>query len=110
MKNVIGKDLKKSLLIMFNKLRKEKLTPQFMNFANITTVPKKGSIILLKNECGTFRTSVVRSILMLLYDTQYSEIDNKMSECQMGGRKGKGCMNIIFILNGTIHEVLSSKK
>ena len=33
-----------------------------------------------------------------------------MSNCQMGGRKGKGCKNNIFILNGIIHDVLTSKK
>ena len=84
---------------------------KFMNFANITTVPKKGSRILLKNERGIFRVSVVRSILMgLVYDMKYPDIDRKMSDCQMGGRKRKGCKNNIFILNGLIHEVLSSKK
>jgi hypothetical protein len=62
--NVIGNDLKKSLLVMFSKLKKKKMIANFMNFANITTVPKKGSRILLKNERGIFRVSVVRSILM----------------------------------------------
>ena len=33
-----------------------------------------------------------------------------MSDCQMGGRRGKGCRNNIFILNGIIHEILKSKK
>ena len=109
--NVIGKDLKKSLLVMFSKLKKKKMIANFMNFANTTTVPKKGSRILLKNERGIFRVSVVRSILMgLVYDMKYPDIDRKMSDCQMGGRKRKGCKNNIFILNGLIHEVLSSKK
>ena len=109
--NVIGKDLKKSLLVMFSKLKKKKMIAKYMNFANITTVPKKGSRILLKNERGIFRVSVVRSILMgLVYDMKYPDIDRKMSDCQMGGRKRKGCKNYIFILNGLIHEVLSSKK
>ena len=46
----------------------------------------------------------------LIYDTKYSKIDRKMSDCQMGGRKKKGCKNNIFILNGLIHDVLKSKK
>ena len=33
-----------------------------------------------------------------------------MSDCQIGGRKRKGCRNNIFIVNGIIHDVLSSKK
>ena len=46
---VIGSDLKSSLLTMFNKLRKNKLIPSFMRYSNITTVPKKGSLIELEN-------------------------------------------------------------
>ena len=41
--NVIGDNLKKSLLVMFNQLKLKKMIPKLMNFANITTVPKKGS-------------------------------------------------------------------
>ena len=51
---VIGENLKKSLLLMMNKLKKGKLIPKVMNVANVTTVPKKGSRILLKNERGIF--------------------------------------------------------
>ena len=47
--SVIGEDLKKSLLLMFNRLKEEKIIPIFMNYANITTVPKKGSKLLLEN-------------------------------------------------------------
>ena len=82
-----------------------------MNFANITSVPKKGSRVELKNQRGIFRVPVVRSILMLMiYGSKYPEIDKKMSDCQMGGRKKKGCKNNIFILNAIIHDVLKSKK
>ena len=81
-----------------------------MNFANVTTVPKKGSKLMLKNERGIFRVSVIRSILMsLIYETKYFEIDSRMSECQTGGRKGRGCINNIFLLNDIIHDVLSMK-
>ena len=71
---VIEVNLKKSLLMMFNKLKK--LIPKLMNFANVTTVPKKGSRIELKNERGIFRVAVVRYILMrLIYDTKYPIAD-----------------------------------
>ena len=46
----------------------------------------------------------------IIYENKYSEIDKKMSNCQMGGRRRKGCKNNIFILNGIIHDVLTSKK
>ena len=52
--DVIGANLKDSLLLLSNKLKKEKMIPLFMSFSNITTVPKKGSRIELKNERGIF--------------------------------------------------------
>ena len=110
-RNVIGDNLKISLLLMFNKLKKKKLIPKLMNVSNITTVPKKGSRLLLKNERGIFRVSVLRSILMrMIYNEKYPTIDRNMSDCQMGGRKEKGCNNNIFLINGIIHEVMKSKK
>ena len=48
--DVIGEDLKKSLLIMFNMLKKKKLIPIFLNYCKITTVPKKGPKIELKTK------------------------------------------------------------
>ena len=112
---VIGLDLKKSLLTMFNNLKKENHIPTFMKYANITTVPKKGSLLDLENERGIFRVDIFRSILMkMMYNQNYPEIDKNMSDSQrevaMGGRKNKGCRNNIFLINDIIHDVLSSKK
>ena len=96
---------------MFNRLKQKQLIPLFMNYANITTVPKKGSKLLLENQRGIFRCSVLRAILMrLIYNDKYDEIDSNMSDCQMGARKHKGCRNNIFIINGIIHDVISSKR
>ena len=70
--DVIGTNLKMSLLLMFNKLKQENMISEFMNHANITTVPKKGPKIELKNQRGIFRVSVIRSILMrLIYNSKY---------------------------------------
>ena len=108
---VIGIDLRNSLLIMFNKMKNEQLIPKFMNISNITTVPKSGSKLDLRNERGIFRVSVLRSILMkLIYNSNYQKIDANISDCQMGGRKAKNCKNNIFIINGIIHKVLRTKK
>jgi hypothetical protein len=82
-----------------------------MNFANITTVAKKGSRLDPKNERGIFRVPVIRYILMrLIYNAKYPVIDKNMSDCQMGARKGKGCRSKIWIINGIIHETLKNKK
>ena len=110
-KNVIGDDLKQSLLTMLNSLRSEQLIPISLNYVNVTTVPKKGSRLLLENERGIFRVPVLRYILMrMIYNDKYPVIDKNMSDCQMGGRKHKGSRNNIFIVNGIIHDVMSSKK
>ena len=107
---VIGSDLKKSLLILFNNIKKKKLIPIFMKHANITTVHKKGSKHELKNERGIFRVSVIRSILMrMIYNDNYPMIDKNMTDNQTGGRRGKGCRNNIFMINGIIHDVLTRK-
>ena len=95
---------------MFNMLKKHQLIPIFMNYCNVTTVPKKGSKTELANERGIFRCPVTRAVLMrLIYNTKYPTIDENMSDCQMGARKGKGCRNNIFILNAIIHDVMKSK-
>ena len=108
---VIGNNLKDSLLLMFNRMKKENFIPKFMNKTYITTIPKKGSRLKLENERGIFRVSVIRNILMrLIYNQNYPGIDSNISDCQMGGRKKKGCRNNIFIFNGIIHDVMASKK
>ena len=108
---VIGDDLKTSLLILFNKLKSEKMIPRIFNVTNITTIPKSGSRTDPRNERGIFRVSVLRYILMrLIYDMKYRKIDEKMSDCQMGARKNKGCKNNIFLINDIIHEAMNSKQ
>ena len=95
---------------MFNKLKISNFVPEFMKITNLTTVPKKGPLTELQNERGIFRVDVVRSIFMkLIYNEKYQEIDQNISDCQMGGRKGKGCKFNIFIINGIIHDVLRRK-
>merc|ERR1712240_432879 len=94
---------------MFNRIKEEQIIPIFMNYANVTTVPKKGSKLLLENERGIFRVSVLRSIL-LRYNEKYVEIERNMSGCQMGARMNKGCRNNINLINGIIHDVMTSKK
>ena len=108
--DVIGDNLKDSLLLMLNMLKKKKLIPIFLNYCNITTVPKRGSKTELKNERGIFRTPILRYILMRqIKNMKYRNIDRNMSDCQMGARKGKGCRNNIFIVNAIIHDVMKSK-
>ena len=105
--DTIGQDMKKSVMVVMNKLKRQRLIPKLMNISNVTTVHKKGSRLLLKNERGIFCVAILRYILMrLIYNTKYKNIDKNMSDCQMGARKNRGCKNDIFIINRIIHEVL----
>ena len=109
---VIGNDLKKSLLTLFNKIKDNCFIPEFAQWANITSLYKgKGERLDLKNERGIFIVSVFRSILMkLIYNDKYEVIDSNMSDSNVGARKNKNIRNHIFVINGIIHDVLSSKK
>ena len=65
---------------------------------------------MLKNERGIFVLSAVRTILMrLCYNTNYETINSHMSDSNVGGRKSMSSINHIFVINGIIHETLSSK-
>ena len=46
--------------------------------------------------------------MRLIYNRQYETIDSNMSECNIGGRKGRGCRDNIFIINAIIHDANSS--
>ena len=82
-----------------------------MKKATISTIPKQGSTFLLKNERGIFILSAFRTVFMkLLYNTKYETLNSNISDSNVGGRKGKSSINHIFVINGIIHETLSSKK
>ena len=48
--------------------------------------------------------------MKMIYVDKYNIIDENMSDSQVGGRKGKNVRNHIWILNGIISDVLSTKK
>ena len=47
--------------------------------------------------------------MRLLYNTKYETICSNMSYSNVGGRKKISSINHIFVINGIIHETLSSK-
>ena len=83
-----------------------------MRKANISTIPKKGkSRLHLQNERGIFLVNTIRGIFMrILYNRKSKFININMSDSNVGGRKDKSCINHIWVVNGIIHEQLSSVK
>ena len=108
----IGDDLKKSLLTLFNLIKEEGKIPIFMSKATISTIPKKNkSRLLPKNERGIFLVNSIRGIFMkILFNRKSNMIDSNMSDSNVGGRPDKSCINHIWVINGIMHEHLSSVK
>ena len=109
--HMIGSNLKKSVLKLFNIIKSTQEIPSFMRKATVTTIPKKGSKLLLKNERGIFIVNSLRSILMrLIYNQKNHTLDSHMSDSNVGGRKHKSGINHIWTLNRIIHDQLTSVK
>ena len=109
---VIGTDLQKSLLMMFNRVKKEFDIPELMQFANIISIYKgKGVKNDLQSDRGIFIINLFKSMMMkMIYNDEYWTIDNNMSDSNIGARKRRSIRNHIFILNGIINEAIKSKK
>ena len=108
---VIGKDLKNSLLILYNRIKEERKLPSFMNFIDISAIYKgKGELNDLDSDRGIFLVSIFQTILMkIIYKDKYEVIEASMSDSNIGARKGKNIRNHIFVVNSVIHDVLSKK-
>ena len=110
-KGVIGVDLRKSLLMMMNKVKSELIVPQCLRIAHITILHKKKCRLDLNNWRGVFVCSVLRTILMkLIHGRTYNKVDQSMTDAQVGARKQQSVRNNLFILNSIISDVRSSVK
>ena len=110
--NIIGSDLKLSLLYLLNNVKATGVLPKFMRKATIITIPKKAkSRLHLKNERGIFLVNIVRGIFMkVLFQRKSDMISSNMSDSNIGGRKNKSSINHIWVINSIFHEQLSSNK
>ena len=108
---IIGADLKSSLLTLLNQIRETGTIPDFVQWANISSLYKgKGDRLDLSSDRGIFLVTLFRSILMkMIYNDKYDILDKSMSDSNVGARRGKNIRNHIFIINGIINDVLSSK-
>ena len=108
---VAGRNFKLSLLQFFNKMKMENEIPEFVRIADITTIYKgRGPKSEWINDRGIFIVTILRTILMrLIYLDKYVQLDKSMSDSQVEAQKGKNVRNHIWIFNGIISDVLSSK-
>ena len=105
----IGPDLENALLLLCNGIKNNFTIPDFMSKQNICTVYKnKGSRLDMKNERGIFLLTSLRKVLdNLLYHDLYEDIDENMSDSNVGARRGRQVKNHLFIMHGVINSVVN---
>ena len=60
----------------------------------------------MNNYRGIFRVSVFRNILdKLIYEDEYPKIDEKLSDSNVGGRKGRNVRDNIFVINAITNSI-----
>ena len=95
--DVLGEDLKMSLLMIFNRMKQEITIPECIRTANITMIHKKKSKLDLSNWRGIFVTSVLRTILMkMIQQHSYEKVALSMTDSQIGARKKQKCHKSYF--------------
>ena len=94
-----------------NKIKDKQIFPQCLQKYNITSLYKnKGSRKDLNSYRGIFRATVLRSILdRLIFNDEYDSIDEKLTDSNVGGRRGRNIRDNIYVLNAIINSVTSGK-
>ena len=107
--SVCGDDMILSLEKMFNGIKNNLDIPQFMQRVAITSLYKlKGSKSDFSNQRGVFNVSKVRSLLdKLLYEDEYDTIDEELSDCNIGGRRGRNIRDHLFVVYAVINDVIN---
>ena len=105
--HIVGLNLKKAILDLLNGVKSNLVIPEQMRLASVTSIYKnKGSRFDLKNDRGIFVLTIFRKILdRLIYNDKYPSIEEKMSDSNIGARKGKNIRNHLFIIYSVINSV-----
>ena len=105
---IAGADLKIAVLELMNLIQSTLIVPDFMQYVDITSIFKnKNSRMSLSNDRGIFVLAVLRKIIdKLVYLDKYQDLENNMSDSNIGARKHKNVRNHLFIVYGIITSVL----
>ena len=109
---VAGDDFKNAILMLMNRIKKDQCYPEALELCNITSIWKrKGLINDFDNYRGIFRVPIFHSILdRLIYNDEYSTIDNNLTDSNVGARKGRNIRDNIFVLNAVTNSVIKGKE
>ena len=108
----IGKHLEDSLLKLFNGIKENFYIPEFLARENICTIYKnKGSRLEMDNDRGIFILTALKKILdKLIFLEKFDDIDENMSDSNIGARKGRNVKDHLFIIYGIINSVINGKE
>ena len=71
----------------------------------------KGDRNNFDNYRGIFRVPIFRAILdRLIYNDEYYEIDDNLSDSNVGARKGRNIRDNIFVLNAVNNSVINGNE
>ena len=100
----IGEDLKESILILMNKIKRNFREPEFMSLANITSFWKrKGSKDDIENERGIFILNIIRMIKDKLIHNDIKKV-LIMSDSQVGAREEYSIRDHLFIIYSCLNS------
>ena len=108
---VAGDDLIESLVAMMNKVKNDMKIPDIFRMKNITPIFKgKGSRADPENDRGVFNCTILNSIFQkLILQSNYQQIDDNLTDSNVGSRKNKNIRNNTFIVNAVILEANANK-
>ena len=106
-----GEDLKVATLKLMNQIKTTQKIPEILKQCNITSFYKnKGSRKDFSIYRAIFCVTILRSILdKLIYNDEYSGIDNNLSDSNVGARKGRNIRDNMFVINAVMNNVAKRK-
>ena len=108
---VIGEKMELAILSLMNSVKEEVLMPYPLALANISSIYKRrGSKNCLENDRGIFSLGVLRQICdKLLYVDLYPELEENMSNSNIGAMRKKNIRNHLFVVYGIVNSVLQGE-
>ena len=109
MEDCAGEDLEDALLSLLNGIKEYFLFPEYLLRENITTLYKnKGSRLDMNNDRGIFILTALKKILdKLIYLDKFENIDENMSDSNIGARKRRNIKDHLFLIYGIINSVIN---
>ena len=102
-----GNDLHLAILKLMNNIKTQQKFPECLEPCNITSLFKnKGKKNDLNNHRGVFRVTVFRNILdKLIFNDEYENLDRKLTDSNVGGRKRRNIRDNIFVINAILNSI-----